>query len=168
MIYSCKVKKYESKSAINPNLGRIILAINILMIIGMFIYAKQYISKPRGSLYTFDNIECFFQAKLLSNKENYLLKLKIINKGRGSKLLKFTEPSYDFIIKREKKVVWHISGTNQKEVLLQPKAELYFSQIWNKRNKSGEAVDPGEYQAICRLNLTSPINISTYIKVEER
>ncbi|MDI6786403.1 MAG: BsuPI-related putative proteinase inhibitor [bacterium] len=166
MMYPSKRKKYESKTVLNPNIKHIILAIDLLIIIGMFIYAKQYFNKPKRHFYTFENIEYFLQAELLSNKVDYLLELRMKNKEKEPNLLKFTEPQYNFIIKKHGRVVWHISGTNQKEALLQPKEELYFSQVWNKRNKLGETVKSGEYQLICRINLTPPINIDTYIKLK--
>lgn len=166
MIYSSRRK--ESKPVINPNIRHLILAIDVLIIIGMFFYARHYLTKPKGSLYSFDNIEYFLQAKLLSNKVDYLLELKMKNKEKEPKLLKFTEPQFDFIVKKYGRIIWHASGTNQKEILLQPDGRLYFSQIWNQRNKLGEMVEPGEYQVVCRINYVSPINIDTYIKVKER
>lgn len=166
MIYS--LRKKESKPVINPNTRHFILAINILIIIGMFFYARHYLTKSEGSWYSFDNIEYFLQAKLLSNKVDYLLELKMKNKGKEPKLLKFTEPQFDFIVKRQGRIIWHASGTNQKEVLLQPKGRLHFSQIWNQRNKWGEMIEPGEYQVVCRINYVFPISIDTYVKVKER
>lgn len=168
MIYSLRKKIKENKPVVNPNIGYLILAIDILIIMGMFIYARHYFIKPKESLYAFNNIEYSLQAKLLANKQDYLLELKMRNKGREPKLLKFTEPQYDFIIKKYEKIIWHTSGTSQKEVLLQPDGNLYLSQIWNQRNKWGEMVEPGDYQVVCRINYESPINIDTYIKVKER
>ncbi|MBU1152890.1 hypothetical protein KKB84_02825 [bacterium] len=160
-------RKRDKVKAINPMVGQIILVINIIIIIGMFLYARQHLKTFKIITSTFDQVEYLFQVTLLSNKIDYLLKLEMKNKEKKPKLLKFSKPQYEFIIKKFKRTIWQVSGINQEEVLLLPEGRLCFSQIWDQRNTLGEMVEPGEYQVVAKINLSPPRSLATQIKVRE-
>jgi hypothetical protein len=161
------MRRRTDYKTINPNIRHIILAIDILIIIGMFIYAQKYLKKSSSVIHMCDNIEYLLTTKLLSNNTDFLIELKMKNKGGESKLLRFEDPQYEFIIKRYGKAIWRSFGIKQKEVLLPPEGRIYFSEIWDQKNKFGEIVEPGEYQVIARVNLSPPVSIATLLRVKK-
>lgn len=149
----------------NPNTKHVILAIDILIILAMFSFAKLYWHFFAPPVYNFKGVQYLLSAKRTKDENGFLLFLKAKNRQKKDVPLRFTSPALRFVIKQEGKTIWEGKVGEEQTLILRPGKESGFNLYWDEKNKEGELVMPGEYELEAKLAISPPISISTKIKV---
>ncbi|MBU0568006.1 hypothetical protein KJ693_07720 [bacterium] len=149
----------------NPNTKHVILAIDILIILAMFGFAKLYWRFFVPPVYNFKGVQYLLSAKKAKDESGFLLSLKAKNRQKKDVTLRFASPAIRFVIKKEGKTIWEGAIEEEQTLLLRPGNTERFSIYWDEKDKEGELVMPGEYELEAKLASSPPISISTKIKV---
>ncbi|MEW5767003.1 MAG: BsuPI-related putative proteinase inhibitor [bacterium] len=151
----------------NPNTRFIILVIDLFIIVGMFAFIRVYYKHAPLSVHTIDGIQYRLLVKPAENKTDYLFNFGIKNKQDSTVTLDLGDSACEFVVKQYGRELFRFSKGEGERLILHPEDEKTFNLIWNQRDTEGNLVEAGEYQVVARLNTTSPISISTRIKVRE-
>lgn len=151
-----------------PSTGLVILAIDILIIIGMLVFIRFYYREAPISSHTYMGIEYRLIAKPLNDGElDYKINLSMKNKGEEKRRLSFKVPMCEFIIKRGEKEVWK-RGIGDKEGITLDSGQSYeFVSLWNQQDMEGRIVEAGEYRVIARINHNPSYSIAIRIRLRE-
>lgn len=105
-------------------------------------------------LETTDGIELILRTDKRVYREKEPIKMQLTVTNKGNEPFKYTFPSsqiYDFVVKKEGKVVWYWSVdkafiTVLTEWVLKPQYSIVYSETWDQKDIHGNFVPPGQYE----------------------
>lgn len=150
-----------------PKTGLFILAIDILILMGMFVFVHFYYKRAPISSHIYRGIEYRLIAGPLKGGIDYKIRLLMKNKGNEKKRLYFKVPMCEFIVKKGEEEVWRTMVGEEMEIVLEGGQGYELISIWNQEGKDGRIVEPGEYRVIAKINHPSPYSIATRIRLRE-
>jgi hypothetical protein len=150
-----------------PKTGVVILAIDILIILGMLAFVHFYYREAPITSHKYKGIRYRLVARPIEGGINYRIKLLMRNEAKGKKRLTFKPPMCEFIIKKGKQEIWRGSVGEEEEIILEPGQAYELLSIWDQHDKEGRIVDPGEYRIIAKVNHNPPYSLAVKIRVRE-